>query len=119
MTSSSQHERRASARLVDSIQFKLGFDGFDVAGDTINISSTGLLCFVPQNIPVMSKVKMGLVLPSRVDDGRNTTIDVEGVVVRNETIDGGHRVAIFFVEISSTHRKKLETYIKAKLPHAE
>jgi c-di-GMP-binding flagellar brake protein YcgR len=104
-------ERRVSARLVDSFSFNIGFDGYDITASAINISSSGLLCRTSQEVPVMSKIDMALVLPSRAAAARSETIKIKGVVVRNEKDERGFRAAIFFIDISPAHRKKLDSYL--------
>lgn len=105
-------ERRISARLVDSFSFNIGFSGYDVTASVINISASGLLCRTSRELPVMSKIEMALVLPGRAaSSARPETIKINGVVVRNETDERGVRAAIFFLDMSPTHRKKLEVYL--------
>ena len=104
-------ERRISARLVDSFSFNIGYNGYDVTASIINISASGLLCRVTREVPVMSKIDMALILPSRLPSSHPDTIKVNGVVVRNEKDDRGWRTAIFFLDMSATHRKKLEVYL--------
>lgn len=104
-------ERRISARLVDSFSFNIGYDGYDVTASVINISSSGLLCRTSREIPTMSKIDMALVLPSRARTMHAEAIKIKGVVVRNDKDERGYRTAIFFIEISATHRKKLEAYV--------
>jgi|APTNR8051073442_1049403.scaffolds.fasta_scaffold81672_2 c-di-GMP-binding flagellar brake protein YcgR len=104
-------ERRISARLVDSFEFSIGFDGYDVTASVINISATGLLCRTTRELPVMSKIDMALMLPSRAVPGKSDTIKIQGVVVRNEQDERGTRAAIFFLDMSAPHRKKLEVYL--------
>lgn len=102
-------ERRISARLVDSFSFNIGYDGYDINASVVNISASGLLCRANREIPVMSKIQMALVLPGKA--ARPEALKVTGVVVRNEKDERGHRTAIFFLDMSAAHRKKLETYL--------
>ena len=104
-------ERRVSARLVGSFTFNIGFNGYDITASAINISTSGLLCRTTQEIPVMSKIDMALVLSSQAVASRSETIKVKGVVVRNEKDERGYRAAVFFIDISPIHRKKLDAYL--------
>ncbi len=104
-------ERRVSARLVDSFEFNIGYDGYDITASVINISSSGLLCRASREVPVMSKIEMALVLPAKTASARSETIKIAGVVVRNEKDERGFRTAIFFLEIAPPHRKKLDAYL--------
>lgn len=104
-------ERRISARLADSFEFNIGYDGYDITASVINISASGLLCRTSREVPVMSKIEMALVLPTRVAPARSETVKISGVVVRNEKDERGYRTAIFFLEMSPVHRKKLEVYL--------
>ena len=108
-------ERRISARLVDSYSFNIGYNGYDVTASVINISTSGLLCRTNQEIPVMSKINMALILPTSSVVSKPETLKIKGVVVRNEKDERGYRAAIFFIEISSLHRKKLDNYLN-RLP---
>lgn len=104
-------ERRISARLVDAFTFNIGFNGYDITASVINISTSGLLCRVSREIPVMSKIEMALILPSRVRTAHAETVKIKGVVVRNDADERGFRTAIFFIDISQAHRKKLDAYL--------
>lgn len=106
-------ERRISARLVDAFSFNIGFNGYDITASVINISNSGLLCRTNREVPVMSKIDMALVLPSRTRAAHSETVKIKGVVVRNDHDERGYRMAIFFIDISSTHRKKLDAYLNS------
>lgn len=106
-------ERRHSARLVDSFSFNIGFDGYDITASVINISTSGLLCRTNREIPVMSKIDMALILPSRIPTSTSETIKIKGVVVRNDKDERGYRAAIFFIDIAQAHRKKLDIYLNS------
>ncbi len=112
MTRQNNPERRVSARLVDSLSFNIGYEGYDLSAQIINISTSGLLCRLSREVPAMSKIDMALMLPSRLPSGHADAVKISGVVVRNEQDERGFRTAIFFLEISAPHRRKLDAYLK-------
>jgi c-di-GMP-binding flagellar brake protein YcgR len=107
-------ERRRAARLVASFDVNIGFAGFDQTAKTINISSTGLLCQISKEIPVMTRLDMALILPTRVSGGESKAIKVKGVVVRNEKDGNDYRAAIFFLEMKPDDQRKLESFVRSK-----
>ncbi len=117
MTKSNGGERRQSARLADSFSFHLAYKGFDIISDTINVSPTGLLCRVDRAIPLMEKIAIVVLAPNHKPAEKAVQIKAEGVVVRCEPEEGSkrHQVAIFFTDISDTHKRHLEEYIRHRL----
>jgi len=114
----SSSERRSTARIAASFPFTLDFEGYDVSGETINLSSSGLLCRLNKEIPLITKVKMALVLPSRLEGSEIPPIKMTGVVVRNEQDEVGFKTAIFFIDIARNHQKRLELFVKNRLEDA-
>ena len=66
----------------------------------------------------MTKVKLVLVLPGRLEESKGNPINLTGVVVRNERQESGVGTAIFFIDISKTHQMQLDSYIKNRLQDA-
>jgi len=117
LTSGKGQERRQSARLADSVSFHLAYRGYDIISDTINVSSSGLLCRIDRAIPLMEKLSVVFVAPHPRSGETSIKIKTEGVVVRCEPELGTNRyqAAIFFTDISDAHKKHLEEYVRERL----
>jgi hypothetical protein len=95
-----RQERRIAQRIKDEeLPLKIVVGGFDATTHTLNISSSGLYCKVDKEIPLMSRVKLMLMIPDPAKEAKS--VELEGVVVRTHPviIDGVIRhydVAIFF-----------------------
>lgn len=106
-------ERRSFPRIDDeNLTLKLNLGDFDTMTHTMNLSASGIYCKVDREIPLMSRVKLMLMLPA----GK---IEADGVVVRGHPviIDGEtkhHDVAIFFENLSEKSRDIISEYIAAK-----
>ena len=104
-------ERRKSPRINDeSLSLKL--EGFDSITHTLNISPSGVYCKVDKELPLMSRVKLALVMP-------DVSLEVNGIVVRQHPvmIDGvvkHYDVAIFFEDLSPKDKDALSAYIARK-----
>ncbi len=114
-------ERRSSQRIDDKeTALKIRADGFDMATHTLNISSSGLYCKVDKELPLMSRIKLMLMLSdSGKADKQAKALEVEGVVVRAHPviIDGKIRhydVAIFFDSLEPKARDLIADYIARK-----
>lgn len=107
--------RRSSARIVESFRFRLGVDGFELEGEILNISTTGLLCALDRPLPLMTRVLMALVLPQRKDLGvvpdPKGAIKVVGAVVRCESVKDHYETALYFQEIDNRGKRCLERYL--------
>ena len=107
-------DRRGSARLVESLPFKIGGEGFDVASETLNMSKSGLLCRVRKNIPLMTKIEVLLLLPGR--SGKADEVRAKGVIVRSEENgDGTYKVAIFFTDMSKPCQERFDAYLQKRI----
>lgn len=96
-------ERRVAQRIKDEdLPLKIVVGGFDTSTHTLNISSSGLYCKVDKEIPLMSRVRLTLMIPGQAKgDKEARKVEMEGVVVRTHpVIIGGvtkhYDVAIFF-----------------------
>lgn len=114
-------ERRRSPRIVDKdLSLKLKTGEFDTITHTLNLSASGIYCKIDKEIPLMSRVKLVLMIPdqSRADK-KATSIDVEGVVVRGHPviINGEikhYDVAIFFDTLPPKSAEIISSYIASK-----
>lgn len=104
-------ERRRAVRIDDALPFKVGLEGFEQEASTLNISSTGAMCLLDKEVPMMTKLRVAINLESK------KILHVKGVVVRKEKdlATEKFQVAIFFSEINASDREALERYIAFKL----
>jgi hypothetical protein len=111
-------ERRKSPRLEDE-GLSLKLEGFDSVTHTLNISPSGVYCKVEKELPLMSRLKLALVIPDPSKDGGMKNMEVTGVVVRQHpvVIDGvtkHYDVAIFFEDLSQQDKNAISAYIAKK-----
>ena len=113
-------ERRKFPRVKDEeLSLKLRLDDFDSITHTMNISSSGVYCKLDKELPLMSRVKLMLMIPDPAKEGVLKDLEVEGVVVRQHPviIDGvikHYDVAIFFEDLSEKEKEAIAGYIKRK-----
>ncbi|MBP7055961.1 MAG: PilZ domain-containing protein [Candidatus Omnitrophica bacterium] len=113
-------ERRLHPRVNDeTLSLTLNTGGFDTVTHTMNISASGLYCKLDREIPLMSRVKVVLMLPDPMKEGKAKSMEVEGVIVREHPviIDGKikhYDAAIFFDSLSSKDREVITQYIARK-----
>ena len=114
-------ERRKAPRIADdglSLEVKGG--GFDIMTHTLNISASGIYCKVEKEIPLMSRVRIKLMVPDSAKSDKGTReLDVDGVIVREHPviIDGvikHYDAAIFFDNLSEKNREIIQDYISSK-----
>ena len=102
-------ERRTFPRIKDEgLSLRLNAGDFDTTTHTLNISASGIYCKVDREIPLMSRVRVALMLPEM--------LEVDGVVVREHPviIDGAikhYDIAIFFDSLSPKSRDMIQDYI--------
>jgi hypothetical protein len=110
-------ERRKSPRIQDeTLSLELKLDGFDSITHTLNISPSGVYCKVDKELPLMSRVKVMLMVP---DASNIKNIEVSGIVVREHpvVVDGvtkHYDVAIFFDDLSLKDKDVIADYIARK-----
>ena len=114
-------ERRLFPRLKDeNLSLKLNSGDFDTVTHTLDISASGIYCKIDREIPIMSRVKIKLMVPdSMKSDKGMKELDVDGVIVREHPviIDGvikHYDVAIFFDNLSEKNREIIQNYISSK-----
>lgn len=114
-------ERRKSRRIEDEgLSIKLKIGDFDSVTHTLNLSTSGIYCKVDKEIPLMSKVRLVLMMPDQSQPDRPTAnLELDGVVVRehpviiNDEIKH-YDVAIFFDNLSDKDAKIILDYISRK-----
>lgn len=99
-------ERRRSVRVLHELPFLIGHGDFDFQTKTVNLSSHGAMCEIEGDIPLMTRVKIGLKLPKK-------ELHLKGVVVRSERNELTRKtsIAIFFSDIKPEDQERLNTYI--------
>ncbi|MGB2705653.1 MAG: PilZ domain-containing protein [Candidatus Omnitrophota bacterium] len=117
-------EKRKYPRLKDrNISLKVKSGDIDIITQSLDISASGVYCKVEKEIPLLSRIKVLLILPKSKKDpsGADQTakIETDGVVVREHPviIDGAivhYDVAIFFDNISVKDRESILDYINQR-----
>jgi len=102
-------ERRRYPRVDRKIRVDMHFDshGYDIRGETHDISPVGTYCRVDRPIPEMTQLKIILELPA-------DQVKCEGTVVRSisgQSHSDLHHLAIFFHEISDEAKRKLTEFL--------
>ncbi|MFC1577050.1 PilZ domain-containing protein [Candidatus Omnitrophota bacterium] len=114
-------ERRGFPRIQDNkVSLKLKAGNFDIITHALNISASGICCKINKELPLMSRVKMALMMPVSGSAKNAKAFEVEGVVVREHpVIIGGkikhYDVAIFFEECPAKLRELLADYVSLKI----
>lgn len=114
-------ERRSEPRIHDEkLGLRLNIDGFDTVTHTLNISASGIYCKIDKEMPLMSRVKLVLMIPDEIKDEKTTQhVELEGVVVREHPVimngeTKHYDVAIFFDNLSSKNKEIISNYIAKK-----
>jgi len=117
-------ERRKYQRAKQHLPLKIADKTFDVITETVDISPAGMYCRITRLLPLMSKIEIVLLLPSR-GTGKQAKIRCKGVVVRTEPVilkdteKAHHNVAIFFTALSKKDQKIIASYVNAGSLDAE
>jgi len=114
-------ERRKFPRIHDEgLSLKLDTGDFDMMTHTTDISASGIYCKTNREIPLMSRVKLAIMVPDMSkEDIALKPLEVDGVVVREHPviIDGAVKhfdVAIFFDNLSEKDKDVIQSYIERK-----
>jgi len=120
----SKDEKRRHPRVKDEgISLKVRSGDVDIITKSLDISASGVYCKVEKEIPVMSRIKVILILPlspkDRQDARESAKIETEGVVVRGHPVivDGKiehYDIAVFFDNISAKQKECLLEYVGKK-----
>lgn len=110
-------ERRLSPRSRLAIDCGIFEDTEPLRTLTFDVSSRGLSCVLPREIPLFTKVRVVLQVPQKTaeEDADGEEIRCEGVVVRRERMDEGsnskYKTAIFFSRIEPNDATLLHDYV--------
>ena len=113
-------ERRRYPRVAKSLAIKLKDREADFVTETKNVSCIGAYCTVNAYVPVLTKLRITLVLPKGRDVKASKPINCEGTVVRVEKCPPGieanrYNIAIYFNQISKGDMKTIDHYVKNHL----
>jgi len=114
-------ERRKSPRVEDEeLSIKLNLGDYDSVTHTLNLSTSGIYCKVDKEIPLMSRVKLMLIVPDVSGEGKEArNLAIDGVVVREHPVIMNGQVkhydcAIFFENLSAKDTEIISAYISKK-----
>lgn len=124
MSKQKSTEKRKYKRLKDeNISLKVKSGDIDIITKSLDISASGVYCKVEKELPLMSRIKVILIVPKTKkeegDSPQTLKIETEGVVVREHPVivDGKithYDVAVFFDNISVKDREALLEYTDKK-----
>jgi len=111
-------ERRSFPRIRnEGLSLKLNTGDYDTITHTLDISASGLYCKIEREIPLMSRVKIALMLPDVSGDRKTAkSLEVDGVVVREHPVivDGKikhYDMSVFFDNLPERTRNAIAGYI--------
>lgn len=112
----STQNRRKDPRINHRIQLHVTGDAEITKTESENLSASGVYCAIKHYIPLMTKLKIRLELPTE----HGSSIACQGVVVRIEPPvetpkRATYHVAIFFNDLSEQDRTRLAGYVQAHL----
>lgn len=111
-------ERRRAVRIEESVPVKIGHENFELAVKSVNISTSGALCLVDQDIPLMTQLRVGVSIPAGYGGhSKPTLIHAKGVVVRKEKdpISDKYQLAIFFSDLKAADQALLKEFVERRL----
>ena len=110
-------ERRKHLRVKKQLPLKIADTAFDIITETTDISSSGIYCRVTRLLPIMSKIEVVLIVPTKANGKQTRKIKCKGVVVRTAPLilkdaeKAHYNTAIFFTDISKKDQKIIESYV--------
>ena len=110
-------ERRQYLRAEKNLAIKLKDKDVDFVTETKNISCLGAYCQIDGYVPVLTKIKITLLLPKPKRLKTAKPIMCEGTVVRversNDPLENNkYNIAIYFNQISKGDMKLIDDYVK-------
>ena len=114
-------EKRKYRRIKDeSVSLKVSAGNIDIITKSLDISAAGVYCKVEKEVPLLSRIKVLLILPPvNTKSKENLKIETDGVVVREHpVIENGkvahYDIAVFFDNISVKDKEAILAYINGK-----
>ncbi|HAJ56208.1 MAG TPA: hypothetical protein DCL35_00370 [Candidatus Omnitrophica bacterium] len=113
-------ERRRYQRVSKNIAIKLNDKEADFVTETQNISCIGAYCQIDSYLPILTKLKITLLIPRSKSSKTAKHIICEGTIVRIERTEGTlehdkYNIAIYFNSISKGDMKLIDAYVKNNL----
>ena len=109
--------RRKDPRIAHRVPLHLTHEVEVTKTESENLSASGVYCTVKHYIPLMTKLKIRVALPTE----HGSHIDCRGVVVRIEppveSKRATYNVAIFFNDLADDDRTRLAGYVQTHLQH--
>jgi len=122
-THASQEKRKYPRLKDEGISLKVKSGDVETITKSLDISASGVYCKVEKELPLLSRIKVILIVPScdkrKTGEARTVKIETDGVVVREHPVIVSEKiihydVAIFFDNISAKDREKLLDYTNRK-----
>jgi hypothetical protein len=118
--SNTQHEKRRYQRVDKNVAIKLADKDVDFVTETINLSCIGAYCKIDTYLPILTKLKITLLLPHSSRSKGAKHVICEGTIVRIERVTGTveqntFNIAIYFSHIAKGDMKLIDTYVKNNL----
>ncbi len=110
-------EKRQYPRLEKQLPVKIATNTADLVAQTKNLSCNGAYCTFNKELPLMTKLKVTILLPQKKNKIPQKSIKVQcvGIIVRTTEISEKEKrlynTAIFFEQIRDREREKLQDYI--------
>jgi hypothetical protein len=116
-------ERRRFARAPRNLAIKLEDKEADFVTETKNISCIGAYCQIDSYLPLLTKLKITLIIPKSKSLKTAKHITCEGSIVRVERSSdplehNKYNVAIYFNQISKGDMKLIDQYVKNNAAYA-
>lgn len=113
----SAQERRRFTRADKNLAIKIKDKDVDFVTETKNVSCIGAYCEINGYVPVLTKLRVTLLLPKSRNLKDSKHITCEGTVVRIEKSsdpieNNKYNIAIYFNQISKTDMKLIDRYVK-------
>lgn len=110
-------ERRRFPRIFKNIAIKLKDKEVDFVTETKNISCLGAYCQIDNYLPILTKIRITLLIPKSKNLKTAKHLTCEGTIVRiersNDPLEPNkYNVAIYFNQISKNDIKLIDEYVK-------
>ena len=114
------HERRRFSRAQNNLAIKLEDKDVDFVTETKNISCIGAYCQIDGYLPILTKLKITLLLPKSQGMKAPQHITCQGTVVRidkcpDDAETNKFNIAIYFNAISKHDMKLIDRHVKSHL----
>lgn len=113
----SQVERRRHPRVSVNLALRLTFKDRTVETVISDLSNSGIRFRAPTELPLLSRVQIGLELPEPQGAGGSASLAITGVVVRSDPIADAQSpfdTAIYFEDLSDGARAKIARFVGSR-----